>query len=202
MMPLQIGAVAAAGIGSSHTLAPTHIVQPLVGTASGSAPHAGSHPLGSTDHAGAFAHGDGHAPALASLLNGVAPVAHGPVAHAGPIMASGVSMPSANQLIAAMGGHGQPHTPVAGVDHSQFVSQVLADALHGGEGHGPNIDMLLNTHSGNFNHATHDVIEALASHAGSAVPFSNSGLAGAFHGSHNMFSMNGMAHHDAAPHHG
>jgi hypothetical protein len=107
-------------------------------------------------------------------------------------------MPSAQQLVAAMGGHGQPQTSVAGVEHSQ-VSQVLADALHGGGGHDPNIDALLN---GPASHATHDVIEALASHSGSAVPFSNSSVAAAFHGSHNMFSMNGMAHHDAAPHHG
>jgi hypothetical protein len=127
------------------------------------------------------------------------PVAHGPAAHAGPIVASGITMPSAHQLIAAAGGHGQPQTSVAGVEHNQVVSQVLADALHGGQGHGPSIDTLL---SGPASHATHDVIEALASHAGSAVSFGNSGLAGAFHGSHNMFSMNGMAHHDAAPHHG
>jgi hypothetical protein len=144
-------------------------------------------------------HADAHTPVLTTLLNGSSPISHGSVVHTGSIMASGVAMPSAQQLIAAMGGHAQPQNSVAGVDHSQAVSQVLADALHGGEGHGPSIDGLL---SGPTSHVTHDVIEALASHAGSAVPFSNSSVLAAFHGTHNMFSMNGMAHHDAAPHHG
>jgi hypothetical protein len=149
---------------------------------------------------GAFEHG--HAPSMSPLLHGTAASVHAAAAH-GPVMAPAVAMPSAQQLMAALGGHSQPRASVAadGAQHNQVVSKVLADALHGGEGHGPSIDTLLHGHAPNVNHAAHDVIEALASHAGSAVPFSNTSLAAAFHGTHGMFSM-GMAHHDAPPAHG
>jgi len=193
MTPLVAASTGATSFGSGSTASPTHIVQTTAGSNSVEGTQVTSHLHEAVEHLHGISNAIAHAPALTSLLNGTAPGAHGPVAHAGPIMASGVAMPSAQELIAA-GGHGS----VAGVDH-KAVSQVLADALHGGAGHhGPSIDTLLN---GPASHAAHDVIEALASHAGSAVSFGHMSIAGAFHGSHNMFSMS-MAHHDAAPHHG
>ncbi|HEV8407196.1 MAG TPA: hypothetical protein VGQ34_04605, partial [Sphingomicrobium sp.] len=195
MTPLVAASAGAASFGSASTVSPTHIVQTTVSSNSVEGHQVASHFHETLEQAHGFNHAETHSAALTSLLNGTAPGAHGPVAHATPIMASGVAMPSAQQLAAALAGHG----PAQGADH-QVVSQVLTDALHGGEGHhGPSIDTLLN---GPASHATHDVIEALASHAGSAVSFGHMGLAGGFHGTHNMFSMNGMAHHDAAPHHG
>jgi hypothetical protein len=192
----QFESLVASASQASGSVSPTHIVQPVL------ASHAVESGHGSGHHAsvtlGHQQAGDGNAhPLTSGLLHGTSPFAHGPIATAHPIMAPAISMPSAQQLAAALGAHSQV-TSVGGEEHSHVVSKVLADALHGGEGNGPSIETLVNSHGG---HVTHDVIEALASHAGSSVPFSNSALAAAFHGSHNMFSMS-MAHHDAAPHHG
>jgi hypothetical protein len=118
------------------------------------------------------------------------------------VAAAAVAMPSAEQLVAlATTAHGA-NASVAGesAQHNQVVGKVLADALHGGEGHGANIDALINGlpgHSG----AAPDALQVLASHADAAVSFGHMGFGGAFGGGHEMLSME-MAMHAAAPAHG
>jgi hypothetical protein len=116
--------------------------------------------------------------------------------------AAAVAMPSAQQLAAIAAAHGvaQPQTSVAGqtAQHDQVVSKVLVDALHGGDGHGPNIDALINGVSSQG--SAHDALQAFASHAGSAVPFGHMGFAQAFGGPHLMLTSEAlMVHQDAAP---
>jgi hypothetical protein len=93
----------------------------------------------------------------------------------------------------------QPHTSVAanGSQHEQVVSKVLVDALHGGESHGPSIDQLVNNLPGQG--AAHDTLQALASHAESAVPFGHMGFGAPFGGPHLMLSMEMVMHQDAPP---
>jgi hypothetical protein len=118
------------------------------------------------------------------------------------VAAAAIAMPSAEQLAAlATTAHGA-NASVAGesAQHNQVVGKVLVDALHGGEGHGANIDALINSlpgHSG----AAPDALQVLASHADAAVSFGHMGFGGAFGGGHEMLSME-MAMHAAAPAHG
>ena len=109
-------------------------------------------------------------------------------------------MPSAEQLVAAAGGNAaaQSQASVAGesAQHTQVVGKVLADALHGGAAHGPNIDALLQAAHGQT--PAHDAIEAFASHGGSAVSFGHMAFGTAFAGAHGMLAVE-MMHADAAP---
>jgi hypothetical protein len=111
-------------------------------------------------------------------------------------------MPSAEQLGALVAKAHGPDGSVAGANaqHNQVVGNVLADALHGGDGHGANIDALINGLPGH-NGAAPDALQALASHGDAAVSFGHTGFGGAFGGGHAMLSME-MALHDAAPAHG
>ncbi|MFL6725450.1 MAG: hypothetical protein ACJ8FS_02910, partial [Sphingomicrobium sp.] len=74
------------------------------------------------------------------LIQATAPAVQAPAPGSFGMAAIGVAIPSAEQL-AALGGV----SPVEGVQHNQIVSQVLADAILGGEAHGPNVDMLLSS---------------------------------------------------------
>lgn len=140
-------------------------------------------------------HGDARQlPAAAELLRGSDGPAHGPAAHANAVTAAGIAMPSAQQLAAAHA-DGAKAGSANGVQHNEVVGKVLADSLHGGEGHGPNIDALLAAHGGHS--GAPDVIEALASHGAGGVPYGHSGGSSAIAMAHSMFSM--AMHHDAAP---
>jgi hypothetical protein len=157
---------------------------------------------GMDDHGRGSVHTDAQqGPEMTELLQGSGAPAHGQAADSTPVTAAAVAMPSAEQLIAASGGSdagAQAQGSVAGesAQHNQVVGKVLADALHGGEGHGPNIDAMLHAMHGNA--PAHDVIEAFASHSGSAVPFGHTGFGMAFGGSHGMLGVE-MMHSDAAP---
>ena len=205
MAPLHAAAfVAPASAGPSGSVAPTHIVQSALAAASGHAPQAGSHLHDMSPLAHGFGHGEGgHAPTVSELLHGTAPVAHAPTANPGPVMAPAVAMPSAQQLAAAAAAHGPQQSPasVAGPDaqHNQVVSKVLADALHGGEGHGPNIDQLVDSLSGHHGGGS-SAIAALASHGGAGVSVGDMSFQMAF-GSPHVVPME-EAMHVAAPAHG
>jgi VCBS repeat-containing protein len=128
---------------------------------------------------------------------------HGSSAGASHVVAAAVvAMPSAEQLGALVAKAHGPDGSVAGANaqHNQVVGKVLADALHGGDGHGANIDALINGLPGH-NGAAPDALQALASHGDAAVSFGHTGFGGAFGGGHAMLSME-MALHDAAPAHG
>jgi hypothetical protein len=112
-------------------------------------------------------------------------------------------MPSAEQLAASPSASTvQPASSLAGElpQHNEVVGKVLADALHSGEGHGPNIDALINGLPGH-NGAVPDALQTLASHGDVAVSFGHMGFGAGFGGGHIMLSME-MAMHDAAPAHG
>ncbi len=205
MAPLHAAAsIAAAAAGASSAAAPTHIVQSPLVAASGHAPQAGSHLHDITSFTHGSNHGEGrHAATITELLHGTAPVAHAPAASPGPVMAPAVAMPSAQQLAAAAAAHGpqQPQTSVAGQDaqHNQVVSKVLADALHGGEAHGPSIDHLvdsLSSHHGGGSSA----IAGLASHGGAGVSVGDMSFQMAFGSPHAVPMEEAM--HVAAPAHG
>jgi hypothetical protein len=111
-----------------------------------------------------------------------------------------VAMPSAEQLVAtglgATNAHAQTVAGINALQHNEIVSKVLADSLNGGEGHGPNVEALVNQlgHGGG-----QSALEALASHASGAGSFGHMGLAIAFGGMHGMGME--MMHQDAAPTH-
>jgi hypothetical protein len=112
-------------------------------------------------------------------------------------------MPSAQQLAAAAAAHApaQPQTSVApDAQHNQVVSKVLADALHGGEGHGPNIDHLVESLSGHHGGGS-SAIAALASHGGAHVSMGDMGFQMAF-GSPHAIPMEEAMHVAAPPAHG
>jgi len=98
---------------------------------------------------------------VTELLQASATPAHGSAQHATAVTAAAVAMPSAEQLVAAAGGNAaaQSQASVAGesAQHTQVVGKVLADALHGGEAHGPNLDALLQAAHGQT--PAHDAIE-------------------------------------------
>ena len=141
-------------------------------------------------------------PAFAELLQGSHGASHAD-AHAGtPVTAMAVAMPSAAQLVAAGSaattGHGQTVAGPNALQHNEVVSKVLADSLNGGEGHGPNVEALVNQLGGHG--SGHSALEALASQAGGAVHSGTWTLALAFGGMHGMGME--MMHQDAAPAHG
>jgi len=146
---------------------------------------------------------DVKAPAFSELLQGSHSESHAETAHSGsPVTAMAVAMPSAAQLVAAGSAattaHGQSVAGISGLQHNEVVSKVLADSLNGGEGHGPNVEALVNQLGGHG--SGHSALEALASHASGAGSFGHMGLAIAFGGMHGMGME--MMHQDAAPAHG
>jgi hypothetical protein len=188
---------------SLNVAEPTHSVEaaPLVATTHAAPQASQVHDMVQAQHA--LAGADSHAPQqMTELLHGSDGPAHGGHANGAAVMAAAVTMPSAAQL-AALTGHGtaDQHTSVAGdnVQHNEVVGKVLADALHGGESHGPSIDALVHalpTHANGGNAA----LEALATHGGAAVSTGHMAFAGAFGFAHGMASME--QHPDAPPAHG
>jgi hypothetical protein len=153
------------------------------------------------DHARGVAHTDAkQGTEMTELLHGSTGPAHGQAADATPVTAAAVAMPSAEQLVAASGGNAaaQAQASVSGesAQHNQVVGKVLADALHGGEGHGPNIDAALHAIHGNG--PAHDAIAEFASHGGGAVSFGHMAFGSSFFGPHGMLAVE-MMHTDAAP---
>jgi len=129
--------------------------------------------------------------APAELLQNSAPVQD---AGAGSSTAASIIMPAAAQLVAAAANAG-----VSGAQHNQVIGQVLADALHGGGG-GPDIDSVLSSLPSQG--GAHSALEALASHAGAAVPNGDSSAFAGFTAANAAFTMEHMmAHVDAAPTH-
>jgi hypothetical protein len=111
----------------------------------------------------------------ADLLQATSAPMHEQIVGMTPLAASGIAMPSAQQL-AALGGAGAPE----GVQHNQIVSQVLADAIIGGEAHGPNVDMLLSSLPGGG--GMFQPGDALASHFGAPLGYADLGGMHAFGG--------------------
>ncbi|HKX92808.1 MAG TPA: DUF5801 repeats-in-toxin domain-containing protein [Sphingomicrobium sp.] len=108
------------------------------------------------------------------------------------IMGAVVAMPSAHQLAGLASGG------VAGAQHNQVVSQVLADALHGGNvGSIESMLSALPSQGGG-----HSVLEALASHGGAGVSNGDSSVLAGFAAAHAGLSIESMmVHFDAAPTH-
>ena len=130
--------------------------------------------------------------APAALLQGTSAPAHGHEGGHAAVIAAAVAMPSAEQLAAVTGKGGD-------AQHNEVVGKVLADALQGGEGHGPNLEALINSLPG---HGHGPALAALASHADGHVPHGHTAFAGVFSTGHNMLTMDHMAaHHDAPPPH-
>ncbi|HYX46679.1 MAG TPA: hypothetical protein VE820_07645, partial [Sphingomicrobium sp.] len=199
MMPLATPTIAASTVVASSSVAPTHVVQPVVESHAVQASNGSGHPHEVAQY-GHFAVGGvaSHAPGMTELLHGSTPT-HAPATNATAVVAHAVAMPSAQALAAAAApaGSGQAQPASDGTQHNQVVSKVVADSLNGGDGHGPNIDHLLNSLPGHV--GGHDAIEALAAQ----------GLALAFHGAmpvgygapHAMLSVE-MAMQHAPPAHG
>jgi T1SS-143 domain-containing protein len=140
---------------------------------------------------------EGHAPS--ALSQGT----DAPGGHDAPaaLTATGIAMPDAALLAAA-----HAHAGVAGqaqsvnAQHNEVVGQVLADALHGG-GNGPNVDALVNSLPQTADHGQ-AAADALASHAGAAVPNGDMGVFAGFTGAGGLHMMHQMAvHADAVPAH-
>jgi hypothetical protein len=183
-------AVATGVASGTLTAAPTHVVEPLSTGVGLHATHSLSHGHDLADHViGRL--DPHHIGTVNELLHQSAPGS--PIAvHATPVTAATIAMPSAQQLAAATAAHAQPDaTGTAGVQHNEVVGKVLADSLHGGEGHGPNIDALINAHGGHAEPLT--LAQALANHP-APLHFGHVGFTTMF-GGHHME----MMHHDAAP---
>jgi len=197
LTPLHTAAVAQTSFEASASVASSQVTQPVLQSQGAeAAPQGGSHFHDLVQQLQSASHGDARQlPGTTELLQGSDAPAHGPAAHANAVMAAAVAMPSAAQLAAAHADGGK-HASADGVQHDAVVGKVLADSLHGGEGHGPNIDALLAAHAGHS--GAPDVIEALASHGAGGVPYGHSGGSSAIAMAHSMFSM-AMMHHDAAP---
>jgi hypothetical protein len=202
MAPLAAPTIAASAVAASSSVAPTHVVQPVV------ASHAVQSSNGSGHYHEAAQYGHGgvsgdarQASVMTELLHG-STAGHAVPANAAAITAHAVTMPSAQALAAALAPHGtaqaQPAASTDGAQHNQVVSKVVADALNGGDGHGPNIDSLLNSLPGHV--GPPDALEALAAQ----------GLALAFHGAmpagygapHALLSVEMVMQQHAPPAHG
>jgi hypothetical protein len=130
------------------------------------------------------------------LLHATNVASHGQSDAAAPVAAMAVAMPSAEQLLAAGSATNAQAAGVNGApQHNEIVSNVLVDALNGGEGHGPNIEALVSQISGHG--GSNPALEALASQAAAAASFGHMGFAGTFGGVH-VLGME-MMHQDAAP---
>jgi hypothetical protein len=122
----------------------------------------------------------------AAFLAGTAMPAHGGGALAA--MAPVVAMPAAHQLVAL--GNGS----VSGAQHNQVVSQVLADALHGGGG-APAIEHALASLPGHGGMGSGLALDVLASHNAAGVPFGDSSAFAGFSAAHSAISMEAMMVH-------
>jgi hypothetical protein len=112
-------------------------------------------------------------------------------------------MPSAEQLAAVAGAHNPQQHGSVGTEtpeHNQVVSKVLVDALEGGHAHGPSVDTLINGLPGQG--AAHDALQALAEHAGGAVPFGHTAFMTPFGAPHGMLSVEMVLQQHAPPAHG
>jgi VCBS repeat-containing protein len=184
-----------AGGGEAQT---SHLIQTAAGHDSG---HNLLHTVighETADHVRASVGDKGHA--VTELLHGTdAHAAHGN-GGAAPLVAAAIIMPSAQQLAAANAGAenaglvGNHHVPAG-----QDVGKVLADALHGGATHGPNLDALINSlphHAGPAN-----ALEALASHGDAHVSNGHTGHFAGFTSAHAPIMEHMMMHQDAVPAH-
>jgi hypothetical protein len=198
--PLHTAAFAPIAEEAGASIASSHLAQPeMQSHAMDATPRGGSHFHDMVQQMQGVSHGEGRELSGATeLLHGSEVPAHGGAQHATAVTAAGIAMPSAAQLAAAAGAHadGAKAAAADGAQHNAVVGKVLADSLHGGEGHGPNIDALLAAHTGHS--GAPDLIEALASHGAGGVPYGHSGGSSAIAMAHSMFSM-AMMHHDAAP---
>jgi VCBS repeat-containing protein len=139
--------------------------------------------------------------AVTQLLAGTE--GHGANHGAAAVTAASIAIPPAQLLAAHVGagngGVGGAENAATGVQSNAVVSQVLADALAGGHGHGPNIDTLLHNAVGHGHGNAQDALAALASHDTAGVSFGHSGVFAGFHNAPIMEQM--MMHQDAAPVH-
>jgi len=197
----QGAAVSGPAIEASHSVGAPHAISAggLANAVQSMMATTRFHDMG--DHQLGVSHGEAKQGAeMTELLQASATPAHGSAQHATAVTAAAVAMPSAEQLVAAAGGNAaaQSQASVAGesAQHTQVVGKVLADALHGGAAHGPNIDALLQAAHGQS--PAQDAIEAFASHGGSAVSFGHMAFGTAFAGAHGMLAVE-MMHADAAP---
>jgi VCBS repeat-containing protein len=153
-----------------------------------------AHPLMTTEA--------GQPSAAMSLLHGSStPGGHATAANASSVTAAGVIMPSAHQLAAATAANGapQPQTSVAGQpEHNEVVAKALADALHGGAGHGPSIDSLLHSLPGHVGPAG-GALATMASHVPTLVSIEHMAMGMSFGGFHPMLSVEMVMHQDAPP---
>jgi hypothetical protein len=205
--PLHTDSLAGSNVSTGSVAQPTHIVQSSVTpTHVLVAPHAT--PLGhefaghgkgvSTDHVRA------HVPT--ELLQGTEGHAHGGQGLiASPLTASGIAMPSAQQLAAAAQSSATgtaPKASVTGGDHGAqhaHVGHVLADVLHDG-GHGAHggVQALINAlplHAGVAN-----PLGQLATHGPASVSNGYMGHFAGFAGTHGALTMDHMMIHQDAVH--
>jgi hypothetical protein len=125
----------------------------------------------------------------AEFLAGTQMPAHAQVVSVAP--APVVAMPGAEQLAGLIGA---ANGGITGGQHSQIVSQVIADALQGG-GNGVSIDGLLGTLAGHGGGSGNAALEALASHGGAGVPNGDSSIFGGFTAHNSAFTMETMLVH-------
>ena len=128
------------------------------------------------------------APAPSELLAGSEAPAHEQIVSATPLAAPSIAMPSAEQLAGVSASDGS-------AQHDQVLGHVLADALHGGEGHGADLDALLSSLPDHGLGDGSSTLAALASH--SAPPGMASGMLPVDFGSAHL-SLD-MLHMDAPP---
>jgi hypothetical protein len=133
---------------------------------------------------------NGFAHAPTELLQAAPTPMHNQVASQTPLAAQSVAMPSGAQL-AALAGSGAPE----GVQHNAIVSQVLADALHGGDTHAVAIDALLSALPGSGTSPGNMPSDALANHFAAPLGHLDFGAHGLF-GADSAVSVT-LAHPDA-----
>jgi hypothetical protein len=173
---------------------PTHIVasNPVMTTTHLSSSTNGPlHGLAGQDHGGHQSITQLLAATESHIMN------HGPA----PLTSSAIAIPPA-QLLAAhvaagTGGVEGAQNVVTGGHSGGVVARVLADALAGGHGHGPNIDALLHNATGHGHGNAQDALANLASHGSDSVSNGHSGVFAGFHGAPIMEHM--MVIHQDAP---
>jgi hypothetical protein len=205
LAPLNTGSASPSGVDPVIHEQLAHVVEiPLTTGAAASSPQGGEiHQVIEEVHAtlGGF---NGHTAAALPGGSEMPGFGHGHGPAVAPLTATGIIMPSAQQLAAAANQSGQPQgATVAGSQpqSNQVVSQVLADSLQGGHGPTANVDALINTLPAHG--APESSLSTLASLGHMPVSFGHSviffGSAGG-HGAPLMEQM--MAHQDAPPVHG
>jgi hypothetical protein len=128
---------------------------------------------------------DFHGLAHNEVVRAVSALAHNAeasdqVADQSAMTAASITMPSAQQLVAANLVAPAPSPANSGAAHVEghVVGQVLADALHGGGGHSANLDAIINSLPTHGSHG--GALEALASHGDAAVSFGHTGVFAGF----------------------